>query len=99
MEERNAEIINITNEDGEEFELEVLARVEFRGDEYLALTPANPANDAEELEVSILRSEIEDGELMLMAVEDEEELEQVYDLMMEMIFADEDEYEDGDYDD
>ena len=99
MEERNAEIINITNEDGEEFELEVLARVEFQGYEYLALTPANPANDAEELEVSILRSEIDDGEPMLMAVEDDEELEQVYDLMMELIFADEDEYEDGDYDD
>lgn len=98
MEERSAEIISITDEYGEEFELEVLARTEYEGYEYLALTPANPANEAEELEVSILKSVVEDGEPMLIAVEEEEELERVYDLIMKEVFCDEDDL-DEDYDD
>lgn len=100
MEEYGAEIVSITDEDGVEYELEVLARVELEGSEYLALTPANAADEAEELEVSILKSVVEDGEPILVAVEDGEELERVYDLLMEEVFADEDEedYED-DFDD
>lgn len=92
MEDRQAEIISITDEDGEEYELEVLARTLYEGCEYLALTPAYPANEAEELEVSILKSVIEYGEPMLIAIEDEEELETVYDLLMEEVFADEEDY-------
>ena len=101
MEDHGAEIISITDEDGEEYELEVLARVDYNGCEYLALTPANAADEAEELEVSLLKSVLEDGEPMLIAVEDEEELEEVYDLLMEQIFSDEDDDEayDEDYDD
>ncbi len=99
MEEFGAEIISITDEDGVEYELEVLARVEFEGFEYLALTPANAADEAEELEVSILKSVIEDGDPILVAIEDEEELEQVYDLLMDQIFDDEEEDNEEDYDD
>ena len=98
MEEFGAEIISITDEDGVEYELEVLARVEYQGCEYLALTPANASDDAEELEVSLLKSVEEDGEPILMAIEDEDELEAVYDLIMEEVFADEDEDEE-DFDD
>ncbi len=99
MEEFGAEIISITDEDGVEYELEVLARVEYEGLEYLALTPANAADEAEELEVSILKSVYEDGEPILVAIEDEDELEEVYDLLMEQIFDDEDDEEEEDYDD
>ena len=98
MEEFGPEIISITDEDGVDYELEVLARVEYRGNEYLALTPANASDEAEELEVSLLKSVVEDGEPILVAIEDEEELETVYDLLMEQIF-DDDEDEDEDYDD
>ena len=96
MEEYGAEIISITDEDGVDYELEVLARVEYRGSEYLALTPADAGDDAEELEVSLLKSVVEHGEPILVAIEDEEELEAVYDLIMEEVFADEDEDEDED---
>ena len=102
MEEYGAEIISITDEDGVDYELEVLARVEYEGCEYLALTPADASDEAEELEVSLLKSVIEDGEPILVAIEDEEELEKVYDLLMEQVFEDEDddeeEYEE-DFDD
>lgn len=102
MEEYGAEIISITDEDGVDYELEVLARVDYRGCEYLALTPADAADEAEELEVSLLKSVMEDGEPVLVAIEDEEELETVYDLLMEQVFADEDDFEEeyeDDFDD
>ena len=89
--DNGAEIISITDEDGVEYELEVLATVHYRGAEYLALTPADAADEEQELEVSILKSVEEDGEPLLIAVEDDEELEEVYDLLMEQLFEDEEE--------
>ena len=86
-----ANIISITYEDGVEYELEVLSSVTYRGAEYLALTPADADEDAEELEVSILKSVTENGEPLLVAVEDETELEEVYDLLMQSMFDEEDE--------
>lgn len=91
MEEYGPDIISITDEDGVEYELEVLSSVTYKGVEYLALTPADAPEDAEELEVSILKSVVENGESILVAVEDEEELEEVYDLLMQNLFDDEDE--------
>ncbi|MBR4308373.1 MAG: DUF1292 domain-containing protein [Oscillospiraceae bacterium] len=99
MEDFGAEIISITDEDGAEYELEVLARIEYKGVEYLALTPADAADEAEELEVSLLKSVVDNGEPILVAIEDEEELETVYDLLMEQVFSDEDDELDDDYDD
>ena len=93
MEEYGPDIISITDEDGVEYELEVLSSVTYKGVEYLALTPADAPEDAEELEVSILKSVMENGESILVAVEDEEELEEVYDLLMQSLFEDEDEDE------
>ena len=84
-----ANIISITDEDGVEYELEVLSAVTYRGVEYLALTPADADDDAEELEVSILKSVTEDGDPILVAVEDEDELNTVYDLLMQSLFEDE----------
>ena len=88
-----ANIISITDEDGVEYELEVLSSVTYRGVEYMALTPADADDEAEELEVSILKSVEEDGEPVLVAVEDETELETVYDLLMQSLFEDEEEEE------
>lgn len=89
--DNGAQIISITDEDGVEYELEVLSTVHYRGAEYLALTPADAADEAQELEVSILKSVEEDGEPLLIAVEDDEELEAVYDLIMEQLFEEEEE--------
>lgn len=91
-----ANYISITDEDGVEYELEILASVQYKGSEYLALTAADADEDAEELEVSILKSVLESGEPVLVAVEDEAELETVYDLLMEQLF---DEEEDEDEED
>ncbi len=86
MEDFERNVISITDEDGVDYELEVLASVMYEGVEYLALTPADAADDVEELEVSILKSVTENDEPVLLAVEDEAELEAVYDILMEEMF-------------
>ncbi len=82
------DIITITDEDGVEYVLEVLAVLEVDGSEYYALVPAEAGED-EDLEVSILKAVEEDGEEILCAIEDEDELERVYAIMMDEIFQDE----------
>lgn len=89
-----ANIISITDEDGVEYELEVLSSITYKGAEYLALTPADADDEAEELEVSILKSVMDGDEPILVAVEDDQELEIVYDLLMQNLFDEEEETDD-----
>lgn len=83
-----SDFITIVDEDGTEFELEVLTTIEYNGAEYLAVIPAG-AGDEEDLEVSILKNVDEDGESILTAIEDEEELQAVYDLIMDTLYEEE----------
>ena len=87
-----SDFMTIVDEDGTEFELEVLSTLEYDGNTYMAVIPAG-AEDAGSLEVSILKSVEEDGEPILCAIEDEAELQAVYDLIMDELYA-EDEDED-----
>ena len=88
------DIITITDEDGVEYVLEVLATMEVDGTQYYALVPAsNEEDDDEDLEVSILKAVEENGEEILCAIEDEDELERVYNIMMDELYQDEEEEE------
>ncbi len=87
-----SDFMTIVDEDGTEYELEVLSTLEYNGFTYLAVIPAG-ADENEDLEVSILKSIEEDGEPILCAIEDEEELQGVYDLMMEELYAEDEEEE------
>ena len=87
-----SDFMTIVDEDGTEFELEVLSTLEYNGFTYLAVIPAGSEEEAD-LEVSILKSVDEDGEPILCAIEDEEELQSVYDLIMDELYAEEDEDE------
>ncbi len=90
MDEFGSDFITITDEDGIEYELEVLSTLEYNGRTYFAVVPASSEEDEEaELEVSILRSEEEDGEPILCAITDNEELETVYGLIMDQLYEDE----------
>jgi len=86
-----SDFMTIVDEDGTEFELEVLSTLEYNGFTYLAVVPAGA--EEEDLEVSILKSVEEDGEPILCAIEDEEELQAVYDLIMDELYAEDDEDE------
>ena len=85
-----SDFMTIVDEDGTEYELEVLTSIEYNGATYLAVTPAGSDED-EEVEVSILKSIEEDGEPILSAIEDEQELETVYGLIMDSLYEDEEE--------
>ncbi len=92
-EEFGSDYMTIVDEDGTEYELEVLSSLEYNGATYLAVIPAVDADEEADLEVSILKSvEDEDGEPLLCAIEDEQELESVYTLIMDALYEeDEDE--------
>lgn len=82
-----SDFITITDEDGKEYELEVLTTVEYNGESYMAVIPAE--GDEDNLEVSILKSIEEDGEPILCSIEDENELKAVYDLIMDSLYEEE----------
>ena len=86
-----SDFMTIVDEDGTEYELEVLSSLEYNGFTYLAVIPAG--NEDENFEVSILKSVEEDGEPILCAIEDEAELEAVYDLIMDELYEEDSEEE------
>ena len=89
--EYGSDFMTIVDEDGQEYELEVLSSIEYNGATYLAVIPAEDGENLD-LEVSILKSVEEDGEAILTAIEDEAELQAVYDLIMDQMYEeDEDE--------
>ena len=79
------------DEDGTEDELEVLTTVEYNGESYLAVIPASEGEEEHSMEISVLKSAEEDGEPILCAIEDEAELQAVYDLIMDSIYEEENE--------
>lgn len=84
-----SDYMTIVDEDGQEYELEVLTTMDWNGSTYLAVIPAGLDDEEEEsLEVSILKSVEEDGEPILCAIEDEDELETVYSLIMDQLYED-----------
>ena len=85
-----SDFMTIVDEDGTEFELEVLTSIEYNGATYLAVIPAVDAEEEADLEISILKSvEEEEGEPILCAVEDEQELQAVYELIMDQLYEEE----------
>ena len=85
-----SDFTTIVDEDGTEFELEILSSLEYNGETYLAVTLAG--SEDENTEVSILKSVEEDeDDPILCAIEDENELETVYNLIMEQLYEEDDE--------
>ncbi|ABN51395.1 MAG TPA: DUF1292 domain-containing protein [Hungateiclostridium thermocellum] len=80
MSEERDDLVVLIDENGEETEFEHLDTIEYNGNEYVVLLPVEQTeeeNDAEE--VVILRIEQgEDGEDSFVTVEDDEELDAVF---------------------
>lgn len=83
------DFITITDEEGNEYELEVLSTLEYEGNSYVAVVPAQDDDSTEELEVSILKKVMEDGEEILVTIDDDDELEKVYEVMMDLLYEEE----------
>lgn len=90
-EEFGASFINITDDDGNEFELEHLGTIEYQGAEYMMFLPADMDENDPDYGFIILRVEEADGMEEFASIDDEDELQAVYERFMEELFADEDE--------
>lgn len=78
-EEERDDIVVLLGEDGEEVEFEHLDTVELNGSEYVVLLPIEEQENEEVDEVVILKIEHdEEGEDSFITVDDEEELNRVF---------------------
>ena len=82
-----SDFITITDDSGNEYELEVLSTLEYNGASYIAAIPSSEEFDPE---VILLKSIEEDGETILCLIEDEQELEAVNQLVMDSLFQESD---------
>ena len=86
--------ISLTDEDGNEITLEYVDALEHNGQTYMAFFPAMEEDVDEESEdygLVILKSIVENGEELLSTLDNDEELDQVYDLFMEQLMEEEEE--------
>ena len=90
------DFITVTDEDGNEIELEFVDALEHNGETYMAFYPAveeGADEDSEDYGMVILKSVMENGDEVLSTLDSEEELNEIYDLFMERFFEEDDEDE------
>ena len=96
------DFITVTDEEGNDFELEMVDSLEHNGITYYAMFPAVEEDEAtgqpkdvdaddEEYGLVIMKAIEENGEELLSTLDSDEELDTVYELFMERFFQDEDE--------
>ncbi|MBR4296340.1 MAG: DUF1292 domain-containing protein [Clostridia bacterium] len=88
------ETYTLTDEEGNEFEVELLASFEFEGKQYRAITPVdNEASAPKKGEDKMIEYDIlevgvdEDGEEILTSIEDDEEFDKVADFFDDAFFG------------
>lgn len=86
--------VTLTDDDGNDIELEYVDALEHNGTTYMAFFPvveedSEDEENEEEYGLVILKSQMENGEEFLVTIDDEEEIDKVYDLFMEQILSDE----------
>lgn len=92
-EDYGADFITVTDDEGNDFELEHLGTLEHQGNTYMAFVPADMDEDDEDFGLILLRVIEENGEQLLADIDDEAELDAVYEQFMEELFIDEEEDE------
>mgnify|MGYP001773468267 FL=1 len=86
--------VTLTDDEGNNIELEYIDALEHNGTTYMAFFPvveedSEDEENEEEYGLVILKSQMENGEEFLVTIDDEEEIDKVYDLFMEQILSDE----------
>ena len=88
--------ITLTDEDGNDIELEYVDALELDGQTYMAFFPVVEDEDdpqaeaeAEDYGLVILKSIMENGEELLSTLDSDEELNEIYNLFMEQLLEDE----------
>lgn len=86
--------VTLTDDEGNDIELEYVDALEHNGTTYMSFFPvveedSEDEENEEEYGLVILKSQMENGEEFLVTIDDEEEIDKVYDLFMEQILSDE----------
>ena len=92
QEDFGPDFITVTDEDGNDIELELVDALEHKGVTYMAFFPAVKEGeevDEEEMGLILLKVIQENGEEILSTLDDDNEVEAVYGAFMEELFPDE----------
>ena len=93
-EDFGADFITIIDDDGQEFELEVLDTMDYNGETYMAFLPADMDENDPDYGMIILRVvQDENGEDLYESIDDDAQLQDVYEHFMVLLFDDEEEQE------
>ena len=92
-EEYGPDFITLTDDGGNEFEMEHLGTLEYNGTVYMSFVPADMDEEDEDFGLILLKVVEKDGEELLADIDDENELNAVYEQFMEVLFEDEEEEE------
>ncbi len=87
-EEYGSDYITISDDEGNEFELEHLDTLEYNDEIYMSFLPADLDEDEESPEMIILKVVEENGEEIFSTLDSDEELQTVYGKFMEHLFDD-----------
>ncbi len=96
--EFGSDYITVTDDDGNEFELELLDSIEFEGSAYTVFLPANiDSMDTQDPDYGfiILKNIEENGEELFGSVDDEDELNRVYEYYMRLMDEEAEKENDG----
>ena len=90
-EDFGSDFITIVDDDGQEFELEVLDSMDYNGESYVAFLPANMDENDPDYGIIILRSVLDENGDELFESIDDDQLQDVYEHFMVLLFDDEEE--------
>ncbi len=89
-EEFGGDLITMVDENGEEFVLEILESIDYKGKTYTAFLPADIDENDPDYGMVLLRNAVdENGEEVYDTIDDEDELNDVYEQFMRILFDDE----------
>ncbi len=91
------DLITIVDDEGQEFELEVVDRMDYNGQSYALFLPPDvdemDENDPDYGFILLRETEDKNGDTVFESIDDDDELQDVYERFMVFLFDDEDEEE------
>lgn len=88
-EDFGSDFITIIDDDGTEFELEVLDTMDYNNQTFVAFLPADMDENDPDYGIIILRSVLdENGEELFESIDDDDELQDVYEHFSRILFDD-----------
>ena len=94
--EFGSDFVTIVDDEGNEFELEVIESMDYNGSTYMAFLPADMSEDDPDYGFILLRVVVdENGDEVFESIDDEDELQDVYERFMVLLYDDEEDEDDG----